>query len=166
MYLKKVISGGQTGADLAGLLAAQAAGLETGGHIPKGFKTEDGPKPSLTKLGLIETKSSGYEERTGLNVKNSDATIIASMDMSSPGTKMTQAFCDKYKKPVAGIRYNNNKEPSIEKTAERLADWLTHQKVEILNVAGNRGSKAPGLQYWLVQVLIMTFTLLKEDNED
>lgn len=166
MYLKKVISGFQTGADIAGILAAKACKIETGGHIPKGFKTENGLRPKYAILGAIETKSSGYEERTGLNVFNADATIIVSMEMSSPGTKMTQAFCDKYKKPVVGIRFHTNKPPAIEITATRLADWLHDNKIETLNVAGNRGSKAPGLQYWLTQVLIMTFTLLREMNED
>jgi len=166
MYLKKIISGGQSGADVAGLLAAHAVGLETGGHIPKGFKTEYGNKPKLAKLGLVETQSSGYEKRTELNVINSDATIIVTMEISSPGSKMTQAFCDKHKKPVAGVKFHTNKPPNIEITATRLADWLFHHKVETLNVAGNRDSKAPGLQYWLTQVLIITFTLLKEMNED
>lgn len=166
MYLKRVISGGQLGSDMAGLLAAQAVSIETGGHIPKGFKTENGSKPSLAKFGLVETKSSGYEERTGLNVKNSDATIIVSMDMNSPGTKMTQRFIDKYKKRSVGIKYHNVKEPDIETTAKRLADWLYEQKIKNLNVAGNRESKAPGLQFWLTQVLVRTFTLLKGNNED
>ncbi|MFZ8324119.1 YpsA SLOG family protein, partial [Staphylococcus aureus] len=42
MKLKKVISGGQTGADQAGLRAGKAAGLETGGMVPKGCLTDDG----------------------------------------------------------------------------------------------------------------------------
>ena len=41
----KVCSGGQTGADLGGLIAAKQAGLETFGWMPPGFLTEFGPKP-------------------------------------------------------------------------------------------------------------------------
>jgi RNA polymerase sigma factor (sigma-70 family) len=37
--VRKVISGGQTGADQAGLFAAEAFGIETGGWMPKGFLT-------------------------------------------------------------------------------------------------------------------------------
>ncbi len=41
------ISGGQSGADFGGLLAAKRCGIPTGGKIPKGFLTENGPKPEL-----------------------------------------------------------------------------------------------------------------------
>jgi hypothetical protein len=35
----KVISGGQSGADLGGLRAAKVLGIQTGGSMPKGFLT-------------------------------------------------------------------------------------------------------------------------------
>lgn len=37
--LLKVISGGQLGADQAGLAAAKAVGIRTGGFAPKNYKT-------------------------------------------------------------------------------------------------------------------------------
>ena len=45
--LERVISGGQTGADQAGWRAARAFGIPTGGAMPKGFLTEDGPCPEF-----------------------------------------------------------------------------------------------------------------------
>ncbi len=48
--LKKFISGGQTGADLAGWQAAKAHGIPTGGAVPRGFLTEDAPAMSSTLL--------------------------------------------------------------------------------------------------------------------
>jgi hypothetical protein len=38
----KNLSGGQTGADQAGLLAAKAAGIEAGGGVPKGCRLATG----------------------------------------------------------------------------------------------------------------------------
>ena len=52
--LRKIESGGQTGADQAGLRAARAERLETGGWAPKGWETEEGPAPWLADSGLIE----------------------------------------------------------------------------------------------------------------
>ena len=43
--LEPVISGGQTGADQAGLRAAQACGIPTGDQAPRGWLTEAGPAP-------------------------------------------------------------------------------------------------------------------------
>ena len=162
MYLKKVISGGQTGADISGLLAAKATGLATGGHTPKGWKTERGSDPRLEKLGLVETASTGYQDRTELNVVNSDATLLVAMDNTSPGTKYTQTMCDKHKKSIIGCGFFTNRPADIETTAGLIADWLHEQRIEVLNVAGNRESKAPGLQVWLTQVLTKAFTMLGE----
>jgi Circularly permutated YpsA SLOG family len=39
MLLKKIISGGQTGADQAGLRTAKRLGIETGGWMPQGWRT-------------------------------------------------------------------------------------------------------------------------------
>jgi hypothetical protein len=40
--LRKIITGGQTGADRAGLDFAIETGLEHGGYVPRGRKAEDG----------------------------------------------------------------------------------------------------------------------------
>ncbi len=63
--LTKIISGGQTGADRAALDAAIKMGIDHGGWIPKGRKTEDGVFPDkngrlhiplLTIYGQYETE--------------------------------------------------------------------------------------------------------------
>jgi hypothetical protein len=40
--LRKIISGGQTGADRAGLDFAIETGLKHGGYVPRGQKAENG----------------------------------------------------------------------------------------------------------------------------
>jgi len=62
--LKNIVSGGQTGADQAGLRAAKAAGIETGGWAPHGWTTEKGPAPWLADYGLAECPIPGYPART------------------------------------------------------------------------------------------------------
>ena len=42
VMLKKIISGGQTGIDKIGLIAAAENGFDTGGTAPSGFITENG----------------------------------------------------------------------------------------------------------------------------
>jgi Circularly permutated YpsA SLOG family len=56
---RKIISGGQTGADRAGLDFAIEQGLEHGGYVPRGRKAEDGravrflaPKGAAMRLDL------------------------------------------------------------------------------------------------------------------
>ena len=54
--LSKIISGGQTGADRAGLEVAKRLGYETGGTVPRGYKTSTGPDPTLKEFGVVEHK--------------------------------------------------------------------------------------------------------------
>ena len=73
MKLVKIVSGGQCGADENALKAAKAAGLQTGGWLPNGSRTLDGPRPDLlTEYGMQEHTSPLYPPRTELNVKDSD----------------------------------------------------------------------------------------------
>jgi hypothetical protein len=54
--IKKIISGGQTGADQAALDAAIKLGIPHGGWIPKGRLTENGSLPKkydLTEMPVI-----------------------------------------------------------------------------------------------------------------
>ena len=64
LKLKKVISGGQTGVDRAGLVAASLSKLETGGTAPQGYRTLDGEDYDLRDIfGLTEHWSSAYPPR-------------------------------------------------------------------------------------------------------
>jgi hypothetical protein len=135
MKLKKIISGGQTGADQGGLRAAQRLGIETGGFAPKNFRTEEGNCPWLeTKFDLVETETTLYTQRTMANVALANATLIFGK-ITSPGTRSTIAICESLKKP-----YLVN--PSEH---QHLRDFLALNDVTILNVAGNRESVSPGI---------------------
>jgi len=147
MQLKVIRSGGQTGADEAGLIAARKANIPTGGWIPKGFLTENGPNPSLSKYGLAETNSSSYVPRTYANVKDSDGTIRFATDFTSRGEIVTLDGITKYKKPYIDVDMNNPR------PFGDVAAWIRNNKIETLNVAGNRESVAPGLEAFVVEYL-------------
>jgi predicted Rossmann-fold nucleotide-binding protein len=74
--IKKIISGGQTGADQAALDVAIELGIPHGGWIPKGRKTEAGRLPE--KYHLKEMPTAEYRKRTEQNVIDSDGTLIIS----------------------------------------------------------------------------------------
>ena len=74
--LKKIISGGQTGADQAVLDIVIKLGLPHGGWIPKGRIAEAGPLPDKYRLKEMPTDS--YSECIEQNVKDSKGTLIIS----------------------------------------------------------------------------------------
>jgi Circularly permutated YpsA SLOG family len=74
--LKKIISGGQIGADQAALDAAIKYNFPHGGWIQKGRKTQSGTLSE--KYHLKEMFVSGHKERIEENVIKSDGTVIIS----------------------------------------------------------------------------------------
>lgn len=139
--LIKIISGGQTGADIAGLMVAKKLGLMTGGWIPKGWKTLDGPKPEYQKLyNMKEHESDKYPPRTEANIIDADATIRFASDFNSAGEKYTLNALSKRGKPHIDIDINDPK------PFEYVRDWLKRTKIKVLNVAGNSEKTSPGIQ--------------------
>lgn len=137
--ITKVISGFQTGADLGGIAAAYNFGIETGGHIPKGFLTEYGSKPQLVRFGAIEHSSEKYPPRTFENVKNSDGTIRLASVFNSAGERCTMKAIKQYNKYYIDI---DIMAPIDDK---QVIEWIIKNQIKVLNVAGNRESTSPGI---------------------
>lgn len=151
----KIISGGQTGADQGGLEAGKALGITTGGTAPYNWITEKGPaRELLQSYGLVAGPHDPriYPYRTRRNVYDSDATLIFGVS-TEPGTRLTIRFCRQYDKPYKIVTRSELDDLQVV-AATRF--WL--DQVEVLNVAGNRESKGPGLQAavrdFLIKVLI------------
>jgi hypothetical protein len=90
--LERVITGGQTGTDQAGWRAAKAAGIPTGGWMPKGFLTEAGPSPEFAaEFGAVEMPTASYPERTRANIKAEDGTVWFGSTTSKDFTTTHQA---------------------------------------------------------------------------
>ena len=134
--IRKIISGGQTGADQAALDAAIKLGIPHGGWIPKGRLTENGPLPD--KYKLAEMPGTAYVLRTEQNVIDSDGTLIISHGKLSDGSDYTRKMAIKHHRPWLHI--DLNKTPAF-KAATLICSWIGENAIEILNVAGPRASK-------------------------
>lgn len=136
--IRKVISGGQTGVDRAGLDAAMAAGIPIGGYCPKGRNAEDGVIPEKYPLIALESQESFY--RTEKNVIESDGTLIINRGELTEGTKLTLDFTVQYGKPRLVVQLDdaNVIDPG------QVVRWLKGQYISTLNIAGPRESKYPG----------------------
>ena len=138
--LVKIVSGGQNGVDEAGLRAAKAVGLATGGWAPRGFKTLDGPRPDLGKdYGLLEHESSDYPPRTLANVRDSDGTIRLADDFTSPGEVCTLNAIRDLGRPWIDVDLRAPITPDV------VHDWIRLNGIKILNVAGNSERTSPGI---------------------
>lgn len=157
--LRKIISGAQSGVDMTGLEVAEESGLETGGTAATKFQQSiEGDRkvyrPELReKYNLKEGKSTRrqgkygeyddpYYQRTIDNAQEADGTVWFG-DPNSPGGKLTLGKVAQKGKPT----------PLVNPTVEELKQWLIDNEIEVLNVAGNREYKNPGISDKARQIL-------------
>ena len=104
--IKRIISGGQTGADRAALDFAIKMDLPHGGWVPKGRMAEDGPLPE--KYQLQEMPTQNYPKRTEQNVIDSDGTLIITHGKLTGGSRLTKEFAENQKKPCLHVDLNQD----------------------------------------------------------
>ncbi len=134
--IKKIISGGQTGADQAGLDVAIKHIISHGGTIPKGRMTEDDILDP--KYNLDEMSTQSYPKRTEKNVLDSDGTAILTHGKLTGGSLLTRKKATQHDKPVLHL---NMSTLDIDAAVKHLRAFVTGYGIDVLNVAGSRASK-------------------------
>ena len=144
--VRRLVSGGQTGADRAALDVAIRLGIPYGGWCPRGGSAEDLPDPpGLLRAypDLVETPTTDSAVRTEWNVRDSDATLLLTdrPDSLSGGSALTHDLATRVGRPVLVTSTGD---------VEAIRSWLRELRGQsadplVLNVAGPRESKEPGL---------------------
>lgn len=150
LEIERIVSGGQTGADRAGLDWALANAVPHEGWCPAGRRAEDGEIAS--GYALRETAGAGYLVRTEWNVRDSDGTVIFSLAARLGGGSMrTLEFAQRAGKPV--LHLSKATCGAVEDAARELVDWAGRHRVRVLNVAGPRRSGEPLVGDYVREVL-------------
>lgn len=143
----RIVSGGQTGVDQGALEAAVDLGLDWGGWAPKGWRAENGTIPPAYRAKMQEHARANYIARTRQNVVDSHATLIlANAYPLSGGTQRTRDFCEETMRSHFIVSLGES--DAAGKARRWLAQFFAqaHPMPFVLNVAGPRESKAPGVQ--------------------
>jgi hypothetical protein len=152
---EKIVSGGQSGTDRAGLDFARSAGIPHGGWCPLGRRSEDGQIPP--EYSLTETLSPHYRDRTTRNIQDSDATIVfidGSLGKES-GSALTLQLCRMNRRPNLLINLSLD---SVEDSAKLVQGFARDRQIKILNIAGSRASISPSIGAKVVEVLKLAFS--------
>ncbi len=157
--IRKIISGGQTGADRAALDFAISKKIPHAGWDPKGRLAEDGPLQKKYKLKEMPTES--YQDRTEQNVIDSDGTVIISHGRLTGGSAYTQKMARYHGKPCLHI---DLKKLDGLAAAVELMTWVEGRDIKVLNVAGPRASENPEI-YRMVKDVLQTLWVLKASNK-
>ena len=146
--LKKIISGGQTGADRAALDAAIRFGIPHGGWVPKGRRAEDGVISD--RYRMKEMPTGHYWRRTEQNVLDSEGTLIFSFGPLKGGSELTLNLTKKHRRPSLHL---NLDEMSIRDSAQHAMAFIQQHHIQIVNIAGPRASESPGIYRAVTEVL-------------
>lgn len=146
-----IISGGQTGVDRGALDAGIALGLLIGGYIPRGRRADDGRVPE--HYPMIVLNDPGYRTRTWMNVAAADATLILARGRISGGTHETIVECARLQKLYYSVDLTWKEEAIL----WNIDQWMTTHRPKVLNVAGPRERKAPGIQAETTRILVRAF---------
>ncbi len=154
--LARIVSGGQSGVDRAGLDFAIRRGLDYFGWCPQDGWAEDCPDPPglLAKYPRMkQTPSADPKQRTRWNVRDSDGTlvIVASEISVSPGSAYTIDCARARRKPhlVTDLRSRD--------AVFTARDWIAGLEAGALNIAGPRESEWPGIYAAALDFLQLLF---------
>ena len=131
------MSGGQTGVDRAALDVAREFGIAAAGWCPHGRRAEDGRLPEC--YPLKETPTAEYAQRTEWNIRDSDGTLVLTRGRPSEGTAFTIEVARRLGKPCLVLDVAENPD------ASQVGTWARRHQIRVLNVAGPRESKCPGI---------------------
>jgi hypothetical protein len=150
--LRKIISGGQTGADRAALDAALHAGCPCGGWCPKGRIAEDGKIPA--RYQLREHSSKSYADRTLLNIQDADGTLVVTFGELKGGSAYTLDQAASYCRPCLHVDAH---ERTAVDAADKVMQWIIEHQIYTLNIAGSQASNEPAIYiyvYYLAKDLL------------
>jgi hypothetical protein len=100
---------------------------------------------------LTELATAAYPARTKRNVADADGTLILTLGESEGGTLLTLKECKRTRKPYLVVDLDQINE----QTVETVRRWL--QGMRVVNVAGPRESKQPGLYDRAREFLLKVF---------
>ena len=153
----KIVSGGQTGVDQASLRFADEMGLELGGWCPNGGLDENMKDIREQYPSLVEATTANPDERTKLNIQDSDGTLIIVPSWPLPekikdGTLLTLQETKNLKKPYLIINLAN-----AYQDINVVQEWTENYNIQILNIAGPRESSSPNIYQKTYEILFSMF---------
>jgi len=154
-YPSAIVSGGQTGADRGALIAAAILGYLHGGWCTDDRKAEDGKIPDC--YPMTPCGSNRYPDRTRMNVECSDATIVFTREEHpSGGSALTLKLVQENRRPGMHVWLEPDRpKESNARVARVIRAWLAEVRPRDLNIAGQRESKAPGIQNQVAEVMLL-----------
>ena len=146
--LKKIISGGLPGVELAALEAAIKLDIPHEGWTYKRRKTENGILPE--RYNVKEIANPSYFERLEKNIVNSHGTVILTYGQLIRGSDATKDLSDKHNKPCLILDLN---ECTISHAVSSIRKWIDNHKIEEIFFTGSKPIASPNLHEEVIKII-------------
>jgi len=131
--LKKIISGDQSGVEIAALDVALKLDIPHAGWTYKRKRAKDGVLPEHYNLNTLDVPS--YHDRLEKNIMDSDGTVILTHGKLIIGLKIIKDLANKNNKPCL---YVDLTECSLNHAVSSIRKWVINNEIETVYFTGSK----------------------------
>ena len=146
--LKKIISGGQPGVEIAALDAAIQLNIPHAGWAYKGRKTEAGVLPDHYNVKGIDKPS--YFERLEKNITDSEGVVILTLGQFLIGQTAVRDIAEKRKKPCLHLEL---RDCTTNHAISSIRQWMQNHEIEVVYFTGPKPVGTPKIYREVVQII-------------
>ena len=148
--IRKIISGGQPGVEIAALEAAIRLNIPHEGWCYKDRKTDGGNLPDQYNVKEIDTPS--YFQRLENNIKDSEGAVVLNYGQLVIGSKAVKDIAEKYQKPYLNV--DLRKHPMNHAIA-LIRKWMTKHAIATIYFTGTKTGSglSPNVYDEVIQVI-------------
>ena len=148
IMIKKIISGGLPGVELAALHAAIKLNIPHEGWTYKRRKTENNVFPE--KYNLKEIANQSDFERLEKNIASSDGTVILTYGQLIRGSKAIKEIADKRNKPYLLFDLNECTHGHV---VSSIRKWMDNHKLEKIFFTGSKPIASTNLHEEVIRII-------------
>jgi hypothetical protein len=158
--IKKIISGGQPGVEIAALDAAVRLDIPHEGWAFQRKRAKEGAWPEQYDLKTVDLP--GYHLRLEKNIFGSDGIVILTYGQLVIGTKIIKDLADKNRKPCLCIDLT---ECSINCAISSIRKWITSHNIEAVYFTGSKPVGESIIYDETVRIIDGIFRVEKEQDK-
>lgn len=152
--IRKLISSGQTGVELAALDVAIKLGIDHGGWVARGKRNAQGILSDVYNLNEVSVL--GFKTAMEQNVISADGTLLVTRGKKSRRTQYAVEMSLKHQRQLLHVDLSQN---SSFEAASLISSWNSLQHIKIAFVTGPQADNDPNIYEQLLKILETAFYL-------
>jgi hypothetical protein len=153
--IRKILSGGRTGVEMAALDVATKLGIDHGGWTGRGMRNEDGAIER--RYGLKEVVAMGFHKAMEENVLHSDGTLVVTRGVKSIESQSAVESALRNQRQLLHVDLSQH--PAFE-AASLISSWVSMNNVLVAYITGP-SAQQDGKIYRDVQKILETAIYLE-----